>query len=295
MAEHEPPPKRFGLGRGLGALIPGGQAIPTRPMSTGRAPIDSIHANPEQPRRNFDALELDALAASIREHGVLQPLLVVPEENGYRLIAGERRLRAARLAGLSDVPVTLHEEPGPRHSLALSLIENIQRHDLNALEEADAYRRLIEEFQMTQEEVARQVGRTRAHVSNTVRLLGLASALQGALLTQAISAGHARALAGLPTKSQEEGLRRVLRDELNVRRTELLAQSLARGAGAQGRPRKRHEQDPETRELEARFRDALQARVTLQRRRKGGRLVVDFHTDDELDSLYRRIVEPRSD
>jgi ParB family chromosome partitioning protein len=115
------------------------------------------------------------------------------------------------------------------------------------------------------------------------------------LLTQAISAGHARALAGLPSKSQEEGLRRVLRDELNVRQTEVLAQSLARGPGVPRRARARHQQDPETRELEARFRDALQARVTLQRRRKGGRLVVDFHSDEELDSLYRRIVEPRSD
>jgi ParB family chromosome partitioning protein len=294
MPESGQPPKKFGLGRGLGALMPGGQAIPARPMSTGRAPIDSIHANPEQPRRRFDEAELEALAESIRQHGVLQPLLVVPEESGYRLIAGERRLRAARLAGLTEVPVTLHEEPGPRHSLALSLIENIQRHDLNALEEAEAYRRLIEEFQMTQEELARQVGRTRAHISNTVRLLGLASPVQAALLAQTISAGHARALAGLLPSTQEEALRRVLRGELNVRQTELLAQSLARGVGGPRRSRARREQDPQTRELEARFRDALQARVSLQRRRKGGRLVVEFYSDDELDSLYRRIVEPLS-
>jgi len=294
MAESGQPPKKFGLGRGLGALMPGGQAIPARPMSTGRAPIDSIYANPEQPRRRFDEAELQALAESIRQHGVLQPLLVVPEETGYRLIAGERRLRAARLAGLTEVPVTLHEEPGPRRSLALSLIENIQRRDLNALEEAEAYRRLIEEFQMTQEEMARQVGRTRAHISNTIRLLGLASPVQAALLTQTISAGHARALAGLPPQTQEEALRRVLRKELNVRQTELLAQSLARGAGGPRRSRVQREQDPQTRELEARFRDALQARVTLHRRRKGGRLVVEFYSDDELDSLYRRIVEPLS-
>jgi ParB family chromosome partitioning protein len=222
-------------------------------------------------------------------------LLVVPEESGYRLIAGERRLRAARLAGLSEVPVTLHDEPGPRQSLALSLIENVQRHDLNALEEAEAYRRLTEEFEMTREEVARQVGRTRAHVSNTLRLLGLASPLQAALLTEAISAGHARALAGLPSEAQEEGLRRVLREELNVRQTELLAQNLNRGAGGVRRQRAKREQDPQTRELEGRFRDALQARVTLRRRRIGGRLVVEFYSDEELDSLYRRIVQPLSD
>jgi ParB family chromosome partitioning protein len=295
MAESGQPPKKFGLGRGLGALIPGSQAIPARPLPAGRAPIDSIHANPEQPRRRFDEAELEELADSIRQHGVLQPLLVVPEESGYRLIAGERRLRAARLAGLSEVPVTLHDEPGPRQSLALSLIENVQRHDLNALEEAEAYRRLTEEFQMTREEVARQVGRTRAHVSNTLRLLGLASPLQAALLTEAISAGHARALAGLPSEAQEEGLRRVLREELNVRQTELLAQNLNRGAGGVRRQRAKREQDPQTRELEGRFRDALQARVTLRRRRKGGRLVVEFYSDEELDSLYRRIVQPLSD
>jgi ParB family chromosome partitioning protein len=275
--------------------MPGNQTIPARPMSTGRAPIDSIHPNPEQPRRRFDEADLEALTESIRQHGVLQPLLVVPEESGYRLIAGERRLRAARLAGLAEVPVTLHEEPGPRHSLALSLIENIQRYDLNALEEAEAYRRLIEEFQMTQEDMARQVGRTRAHISNTIRLLGLAPGVRAALVAQTISAGHARAFAGLTPEAQEEGLRRVLREDLNVRQTELLAKSLAAGAGAPRRTRARREQDPQTRELEARFRDALQARVTLQRRRKGGRLVVDFYSDEELDGLYRRIVEAHPD
>lgn len=289
MAESEQPPRKFGLGRGLGALMPGSQAIPARPMATGRAPIDSIHANPEQPRRRFEEGALEALADSIRQHGVLQPLLVVPEESGYRLIAGERRLRAARMAGLTEVPVTLHEEPGPNRSLALSLIENIQRHDLNAIEEAEAYRRLIEEFQMTQEDMARQVGRTRAHVSNTLRLLGLGEAVQSALLSDSISAGHARALAPLTPEAQELGLRRVISDDLSVRQTEVLARSLA-GGGARNRKRTNSEQDPQTRELESRFRDALQARVTLQRRRKGGRLVVEFYSDDELDGLYRRIV-----
>ncbi len=290
MAENEQSPRKFGLGRGLGALMPGSQAIPARPMATGRAPIDSIHANPEQPRRRFEEEALEALADSIRQHGVLQPLLVVPEESGYRLIAGERRLRAARMAGLAEVPVTLHEEPGADQSLALSLIENIQRRDLNAIEEAQAYQRLIDEFQMTQEEMARQVGRTRAHISNTLRLLGIAEAVQAALLSESISAGHARALASLSPEAQEMGLRRVIRDELSVRQTEALARSLAGEGIVKTRKRTNSEQDPQTRELESRFRDALQARVSLQRRRKGGRLVVEFYSDDELDGLYRRIV-----
>jgi ParB family chromosome partitioning protein len=255
-------------------------------------PIDAIHANPEQPRREFDASELDGLADSIRRYGVLQPLIVVPEESGYRLIAGERRLRAARRAGLADVPVTLHDEPGPQDSLALSLIENIQRQDLNALEEAEAYRRLVDEFQVSQEDIARRVGRTRAHVSNTMRLLSLAAAVQGALLSSAISAGHARALASLSHSDQEEALRRVLRDDLNVRQTELLVQTAAHASETPRRRHARRDQDPETLELERQIRDALQTRVSLRRRRKGGRLVIDFYSDAELDRLYRRIVQP---
>lgn len=290
MADSAQPAKKFGLGRGLGALMQGSPAIPARPMATGRAPIDAIHVNPEQPRRRFDEVALEELADSIRQHGVLQPLLVVPEESGYRLIAGERRLRAARLAGLTEVPVTLHEEPGRHRALALSLIENIQRRDLNAIEEAHAYRRLIDEFQMTQEDMARQVGRTRAHVSNTVRLLEVSETVQAALLNGSISAGHARALASLGHSAQEVGLKRVIQGELSVRQTEILAKNLSDGATRAPRRKIHSELDPQTRELESRFRDALQARVTLQRKRKGGRLVVDFYSDEELDGLYRRIV-----
>jgi ParB family chromosome partitioning protein len=291
MAESTPGGRKRGLGRGLGALMQGSHPIQARSAASGRVSIDAIHANPEQPRREFDANELAALADSIRRHGVLQPLLVVPRENGYRLIAGERRLRAARMAGLTDVPVTLHEEPGASASLALSLIENIQRHDLNPLEEAQAYRRLIEEFQIGQEETARQVGRTRAHVSNSLRLLSLAPAIQGALMSSAITAGHARALASLSPEAQEDVLRRILRDELSVRQTEELVRIAARTGDKPRKPRRRVEQDPETRDLEARFREALQTKVSLQRKRKGGRLVIEFYSDEELDGLYRRLVE----
>ncbi|MDP9325937.1 MAG: ParB/RepB/Spo0J family partition protein [Candidatus Dormibacteraeota bacterium] len=254
-------------------------------------PTDMIEPNPHQPRTRFDDNEIGALADSIRQHGMLQPLVVHRHGGAYRLIAGERRLRAARLAGLAEVPVTLHDTPAAEGSLALSLIENVQRDDLSPLEEAEAYRLLLEDFQLTHEAVARQVGKTRAHISNSLRLLTVAPAVQGALLSQAITAGHARALAGLNPEVQEEGLRRVLKGELNVRQTEAMAREMGNASPSPraGRPRG-PVVDPQTRELETHFRAALQAPVSLTRRRRGGRLVIEFYSDEELNALYRRLV-----
>ena len=283
--------RRGGLGRGLGAIIPGGQLTAS---STGVStlPLESIDVNPDQPRQAFGDAEMAGLISSVREHGVLQPLVVTRHGTGYRLIAGERRLRAARAAGLAEVPVVVREAPAPQESLALALIENIQRHDLSALEEAEAYKRLLEEFELSHEAIARQVGRTRTHISNTLRLLGLVPVVQGALLSGAISAGHGRALAPLPEAAQEEGLRRILRDELNVRQTEALARELAEKGAASRRGRSGpREKDPETRALESQFRDALQVRVSLDRGGKGGgKLVIQFSSDEELDALYRFVV-----
>lgn len=281
--------RRGGLGRGLGAIIPGGQLTASAPGVATLA-VDLIQANPDQPRQAFGDLEMEGLAASIREHGILQPLVVSRAGTGYRLIAGERRLRAARSAGLTEVPVVVRDEPDRQHSLALSLIENIQRHDLNALEEAEAFRRLLEEFSMSHEGIARQVGKSRTHVTNALRLLTLAPTVQGALLSGAISAGHARAIAGLPEHLQEEALRQVLRGEMNVRQTEALAQELGEKRAGMPRQRVKREQDADTRELESQFRTALQSRVTLSRGRKGGKLIIQFSSDDELDALYRHVV-----
>ena len=283
---------RRGLGKGLSALIPGAEATPAAPdaRAVARVPIDQIEPNPQQPRTRFNDADIGALADSIRQHGVLQPLVVHRYGGAYRLIAGERRLRAAQMAGLTDVPVTLHETPEAEGSLALSLIENVQRDDLNPLEEAGAYRRLLDEFQLTQESVARQVGKTRAHITNSLRLLTLAPALQGALISDAITAGHARALASLSIEVQEDGLRQVLKHELNVRQTEALARDLGGATPSRaGRPRGAIA-DPQTKELENHFRTALQAPVSLTRRRRGGRLVIEFHSDEELNALYRRLV-----
>jgi ParB family chromosome partitioning protein len=284
--------KRGGLGRGLDALMPSAGPVPAEGPGSARVHVEDIRPSPDQPRRQFDEAELRGLAESIRQHGLIQPLVVVREGGGYRLIAGERRLRAARLAGLTDVPVVMRDTPEGQASLALSLVENVQRHDLNALEEAEAYQRLVEDFGLTQEAVAREVGKSQAHVANTLRLLRLAPAVQGALLSGAISAGHARALAPLPVETQESVLRRVLRDDLNVRQTEDLVRETPVAAPA--RKRRGREQDPDTRALEGRFRDALQTRVKLTRRGKGGRLTIDFFSDEELDGLYRRIVQDPS-
>jgi ParB family transcriptional regulator, chromosome partitioning protein len=281
--------RRGGLGRGLGAIIPGGQ-LTASAAGVATLSVDLIETNPDQPRQMFGDAEMEGLVASVREHGVLQPLLVTRHGTGYRLIAGERRLRAARSAGLTQVPVVVREEPDRQESLALSLIENIQRFDLNALEEAEAYRRLLEEFTMSHEAIARQVGKSRTHITNALRLLTLAAAVQGALLSGALSAGHGRAIAGLPEELQEEALRRVLRAEMSVRETEVLARELAGRQPRKPRHRVGHEQDPDTRELESQFRAALQSRVTLSRGRKGGRLVIQFSSDEELDTLYRHLV-----
>jgi ParB family chromosome partitioning protein len=283
--------KKGGLGRGLGALIPG---VTGGPQAPALVAVDDIQPNPDQPRQHFDDAELRALADSIRRYGILQPLVVVPSESGYNLIAGERRLRAARIAGLEEVPVVFRARPEGDESLALSLVENIQRHDLNALEEAEAYRRLLDEFGMTQENLARQVGKSRAHISNSVRLLSLAPALQGALLSGALSAGHARALAALESMEQEAALRRVLREELNVRQTEALArdwEGTGAGGGTAAAPARRPAADDvELRAVEQELRRALGTRVSLSRRGKKGKLVIEFYSDEEFEALYLRIV-----
>lgn len=283
--------QRGGLGRGLGALIPGAGSVQGATSAT-KVHVEDIRPNPDQPRMTFSEAELQSLAASIREHGVLQPLVVVkdPSGAGYRLVAGERRLRAARLAGLDEVPVVLRDAPEGESSLALSLIENIQRDDLNPLEEAEAYRRLLEEFGLSQEMVARQVGKTRAHVSNTVRLLALAPALRGALMSGAITAGHGRAVAALDHNLQEDALRRILRDEMNVRETEALTRELEGASPTAPRVAAQRAARPEIAALEGEFREALRTKVRITGGGKRGRVVIDFYSADELDAIYRHIV-----
>jgi ParB family chromosome partitioning protein len=250
--------------------------------------LASIAPNPHQPRAPIRDQDLVELASSIEEHGVIQPLIVTRVPDGYQLIAGERRWRASRLAGLSAVPV-LVKDVAPSEMLELALVENVQRSDLNPLEEAMAYSQLTEVFGLTQEQVARQVGKSRVAISNTLRLLKASRPVQEALLEGKISEGHARALLGLEQdEAQEAALKTVLKQGLNVRQTEQLVRRLL--GASHDTQRSAPEVSPGTRALESRFREALGTKVNLKRSGEGGRIVIYFYSDEELDALYERII-----
>ena len=279
-------PRKRGLGRGLEALIP-----PAEEGAAAQGVIEttltSITPNPHQPRAPIRDQDLVELAASIEEHGIIQPLIVTRAPDGYQLIAGERRWRAARLAGLSTVPVIV-KDVAPNEMLELALVENLQRADLNPLEEAMAYLQLTKEFGLTQEQVARRVGKSRVTVSNTLRLLKAARPVQEALLAGKISEGHARALLGLErADTQEAALKTVLKRGLNVRQTEELVRRLL-GLREEWRPAR--VPSPETQALESRFREALGTKVSLTRSGEGGRIVIYFYSEEELDALYEHII-----
>jgi ParB family chromosome partitioning protein len=279
------PAPKHGLGKGLGALIP--TTSPSAEASGVRmVPVDRITPNPRQPRHSIDPAGLEELAASIREHGLIQPLIVTAAGDRYQIIAGERRWAAARLAGLAEVPV-LVKDATPQQMLELALVENIQRADLNPLEEATAYRQLMDEFGLTQEAVAERVGKNRSTVANIVRLLNLPPEIQASLAAGEISEGHARALLRLEDWPRQMAvLRRIRERGLSVRQTEELVRRLVEPPPASpGRPRA-----PETEALETRFRDALGTKVSLHRSKKGGRLVVYFYSDEELQGIYENIV-----
>jgi ParB family chromosome partitioning protein len=258
-----------GLGRGLESLIPAGAAVEAAGIT--EIPLDEIVPNPHQPRMPFRDQELVELAASIQEHGVIQPLLVTQRpEGGYQLIAGERRWRASRLAGLAKVPVLI-KEVAPQQMLELALVENVQRADLNALEEAIAYKQLADEFHLSQSDIARRVGKSRVAITNTLRLLQAAPDVQTALMEEKISEGHARALLGLDLpEEQQAALQIVLAQGLNVRQTETLVQKLHDGQKVA--PRVKPKPQPEVHALEERFQESLGTRVRLPHTaQKGGR------------------------
>lgn len=281
--------KRSGLGRGLEALIP---AAEESGSGLVHVPIAAITANPMQPRTALEPEALAELAASIREHGLLQPLIVTrqgPER--YQLIAGERRWQAARLAGLATVPAIV-KEATPQQALEMALVENIQRADLSPLEEAAAFRHLVEEFGLSQEQVAGRVGKSRVAVTNTLRLLRLPGAIKQALADGRIQEGHARALLGLPeADAQVAALQAILARGLNVRQAEELVRRLAAGPPP---PRVDDTPPPETRSLEDELRARLGTKVQLFRNRRGrGRVVIHFYSEEELDAIYNAIVGSR--
>jgi ParB family chromosome partitioning protein len=246
--------------------------------------LERIERNPDQPRTSFDETTLGELAASIAVHGVLQPVIVRQlADGGYQLVAGERRLRAARLAGLGTVPAIVREGVEEGASLELALIENLQRADLNPIETALAYRELIDRFGLTHEAVARQVGKSRVAISNALRLLDLAAETRRAIVDGRITEGHGRALAAVTVAElQTAVLEIVIERQLSVRQTE----ELVRRKRTEEPARERRALSPDLADLEAQLRGLLATRVGIVRTRRGGRLVIDFYSDEELDRLY---------
>jgi ParB family chromosome partitioning protein len=287
---------RRGLGRGLSALLEEAQAAvtPERRREAGvvELPIEAVRRNPEQPRRTFAQPELDELADSIREHGVIQPILVRPLDDpagNYEIIAGERRWRAAQQAGLRQIPV-LVRDLSPSEVMEVALIENLQRADLNALEEARAYRLMAERFGRTADEVARVVGKSRSHVANTLRLLRLPADVQGHLEAGRLTAGHARAL--LDLDDADTLAQRIIDEGLNVRQVEALAR---RDRSQEGRkPRApAAPKDADTRAIEGDLSDALGMAVSIRDQGGAGQVVIAYQSLEQLDDIARRLVSGR--
>lgn len=286
--------QRKGLGKGLDALIPGGKSTGGAPsgfVSSGggvqQVAVELIQRNPSQPRLTFKEDDLNELAASIREHGVIQPLIVLPSKDGtYTLIAGERRLQASKRAGLKTVPV-ITREANNQELLELALIENVQRADLNAMEEAEAYRHLVDDFSLSHEMVAKRVGKSRVAVTNTLRLLGLADTVKQALVDGKLTEGHARALLALSTqKAQASALQIVLNLSLSVRQTEELVRKLA---GQKPLKVSKPKRPADVNDVEKRLQKSLGTEVSLKYGKKGGSITIYYHSDEELDALLDKM------
>jgi ParB family chromosome partitioning protein len=284
--------QRTGLGKGLDALIPSGGKVPSH-GSTGsvggvqQVAVDAIQRNPRQPRIHFKEEELAELAASIREHGVIQPLIAIPKPDGkFILIAGERRWQAAQRAGLRTVPV-ITRQANNQEMLEVALIENVQRADLNSMEEAEAYRQLVEEFGLSHEAVAKRVGKSRVAVTNTLRLLGLADVVKQALVDGKITEGHARALLALSTqKAQASALQTILNLSMSVRQAEELTRKLA---GQKPIKAKKPVRNADVHDVEKRLQHSLGTKVALKHSKNGGTVTIYYYSDEELDALLEKL------
>ena len=281
--------KRPALGRGLSALIPDApDPVAPAPATTERAldvDIDLLRPNRFQPRTVIDDARIEELSKSIKSQGVIQPIVVRKADKGYEIIAGERRWRASQMAGLLKVPVVVRDIPEER-LLAVALIENIQREDLNPIEEASAYRRLTDEYNMTQDQISDAVGKDRSTVSNVMRLLKLPREVRENVGAGSLSMGHARALLSLPDEAtQLQVSREVVSRNLSVRETE----SMVKKAVEPSKPREEPQKDVHTRAAEEKLRFALGTRVRIVRKGKAGRIEVDFTSEDELHRIYEQL------
>jgi len=273
--------KRRALGKGLGALLPEGSGLASLLMIE----IDQIEPNPLQPRVGFDSEKLEELAASIRQSGVIQPIVVRPASSGYEIIAGERRWRAAQKANLKVIP-SIVQDVSDREMLALALVENVQRDDLSPIEEALAYRLMAEQFELSQAEIAQRVGRSRTAVTNTLRLLQLPIAVQQMVIADELSMGHARALLPLPEKEQLGLARRIVKEGLSVRNVERQVQRFL----APPTPEKRQQRgDPNVLKAEQRLEELWQTRVQIRQRGQRGEIRIHFHSEEELQRLFEEL------
>jgi ParB family transcriptional regulator, chromosome partitioning protein len=285
------------LGRGLNSLIPQ-KAVHTKFSNEEINTIDEknrvmdialelIQVNPQQPRKRFDPAELEDLANSIKAYGVIQPLIVTKfGEDAYQLIAGERRLRASQILNLPTVPVIVREAK-EQQKLEMALIENVQRKNLNPIEEAISYKRLIDEFNLTQEEVAKKIGKNRSTLANTLRLLSLPEEVQAAILDEKISEGHARAIAALPTdKEQMELLKKILRNQLTVRD----AESQVKKVRVHGHLRT-VQTNPIILEKEANLRNVLGHKVSIKNKGKGGEIVITYNSQDDFNEIFKKLID----
>jgi ParB family chromosome partitioning protein len=286
------PTRRPGLGKGLDALIPSipqDSALPAAGVSN--IPVEQIIPNPQQPRTRIDPEKLSELAASIREHGVIQPLVITrghhPDQ--YVIIAGERRWQAAKEAGLKEVPVVLREA-SQQELLELALIENVQRDDLSPLETAEAYQRLQDEYNLTQDQISQRVGKSRVSITNTLRLLELSDEVKEALASGDLTEGHARPLHGLSQQAQHAALSTVKKQALNVRQTEELARRYKGEGDTITEKKPKPAVSPEIKDLEERLREGLQTDVKLSHSAKGGTLTLRYYSDEELNKLVELLI-----
>ena len=276
--------KESRLGRGLAALLPEGADLGGRSPRFAEIEVDRVQANPQQPRSTFGEEGLEELAASIKQKGVVQPIIVRRVDGEFELIAGERRLRAARLAGLERIPAFITEVEDGSEALELALIENLQREDLNPLEQSEGFRRLANHYGLTQEQIAERVGKSRAAVANTLRLVNLPKAVQASLRAGQISAGHARAILSFDDRERQVLLwKRIMKEGLSVRKAEQLAKRLTSPTAPAPAPKKR---PSHLTQIEERLRNLLGTHVRLQHKKgKGGTIEIEYYSDEDLDRL----------
>lgn len=281
---------RKGLGKGLAALFDEQAPVPESEGLT-RLPLNQLKPNPNQPRKDFDQEKLAEMAESLRQYGLVQPLIVIkspessPQDPQYEIVAGERRWRAAQIANLEELPCIIREL-SPEEIMEISLIENIQREDLNILEEANTYHQLMERFEYTQGELARRLGKSRPHIANTLRLLNLEPALQSLLREGHLSPGHGRALLMVEEPLMRMHLaKRMIGDKLSVRQAEELARTYKKEQPAQAAPKAAPAADPILKEIEKRLRRRLATQIKVENRGKGGRIILEYYSDHDLQRL----------